>query len=196
MTTDTDTDTEGELHASPTFEMLRHAYGLIGDFNQLRLSCETMDAELAKQPLDVEELPELMDVIGELESLKKRIGGVVDLLQSVALDSLNAEGGAWMSPDGCVYETKPRKPKLRFDHEDIARQVTARLQRVPDYATGEIVDLDRRSVAAGFEAALALYVSPSTPAKIGALKKTGVNPSDVITEEPNGHEVVLAKPSE
>jgi len=88
--------------------------------------------------------------------------------------------------DGRTYDRKPKR-SWRFDHELIRRKITD-LACESDHKTGEVPDV-AGAVTEALELHADIYVSASSTAKVGGLKKLGLEKKTAGTYENLGYEL-------
>jgi hypothetical protein len=88
--------------------------------------------------------------------------------------------------DGRTYDRRPKRT-WRFDHELIRHSITDIVCEA-NHETGEVPDV-AGAVVEALELHADIYVSPSTTAKVGGLKKVGLEKKQAGTYENQGYEL-------
>jgi hypothetical protein len=135
---------------------------------------------------------ESADSIGFEEAADLRVA-LLDL-QTATKDSLAVLSGELLRMveaqprrhDGFDYSRRP-KTSWRFDHELIRHKITD-LVCAADHKTGEVPDV-AGAVGEALELHADIYVSPSSPAKVGGLRKIGLEKKQAGTYENQGYEL-------
>lgn len=121
--------------------------------------------------------------------LRARAAVAMDLIESEMARQLEGGERQW---NGMTYKAV-NKYRTRADHDAIEGHVLTVAKDVAlDRQTGEI-DLDE-AVRQAAHLMRQVYVSPSTPAKSGALKSLGLDPWSVVSRERTGRGVAVSDP--
>lgn len=140
--------------------------------------------------LSGEHLPDLESMIGLAGSVAKQLKTIVETLTAIRMDVVTREGGeAWRN--GVTWR-REAKYKGQTDHAAMRSLALSSIKAVVvDKQTGEKHDVDKPSLAAGWDAAFKTYCAASTAAKVGAIKAFGGRRGDIIDDVLTGHVVVV-----